>query len=168
VPLDAVVVLSSSVNSDGVLDDAGTERLISGLELAKRTRPRLLVTTRVVDRRPIDSDADQRALIRLGGDTAAWRVVAPAHTTHDEALRTAELMAPAASHTIAVVTSPMHSRRACATFEAVGFHVICAPSESRRFAIYSLGGPVARVRALSEYLYERLAVVEYRARGWLK
>jgi uncharacterized SAM-binding protein YcdF (DUF218 family) len=168
-PLDAVVVLSSTVNADGVLDAAGTERLVSGLALAQRLRPRLLVTTRVAAldaRGSVDSDGDQRALIRLAGDTATWHVVAPVHSTRDEAERTAELMAPAASRTIAVVTSPMHSRRACAAFEAVGFHVVCTPSAERRFAVYSLRGPVARIHALAEYVYERLAVLEYRARGW--
>jgi uncharacterized SAM-binding protein YcdF (DUF218 family) len=170
-PLDAVVVLSSSVNHDGVLDASGTERLLSGLVVWRRNHARLLITTRVEHRaagRIIMSDADQRAFIELGGDTSAWRIAAPAHTTHDEALRTAELLAPASSRSIAVVTTPLHTRRACATFETLGFHVACTPSNERRYAVYSLPGPIDRFDALFDWLYEQLAMVKYRSRGWIR
>jgi len=170
-PLDAVVVLSSSVNRDHVLDASGTERLVSGIGVWRRNHARLLITTRVEHRAPtgiISSDADQRFLIQLGGDTSAWRIVAPAHTTHDEAVRTAELLAPASSHAIAVVTSPLHTRRACATFEALGFHVTCIPSDERQYAIRSLPGPIDRFHALFDWLYEQLGMIKYRSRGWLR
>ena len=169
-PLDAVVVLSSSVNHDGVLDVSGVERLLSGLAVWRRNHARLLITTRVQDRgsdRVVTSDADQRALIQLGGDTSLWRIAAPAHTTHDEAMRTSEMLAPANTRTIAVVTSPLHTRRACATFEALGFHVVCIPSDERSYAVYSLPGPLDRFRAFFDWLYERLAVIKYRSRGWI-
>jgi len=170
-PLDAVVVLSSSVNGDGVLDVSGTERLVSGLAIWRRNRAHLLITTRVEDRgrgSVVTSDADQRALIQLAGDTAAWRIAAPAHTTHDEALRTAELLAPARSRSIAVVTSPLHTRRACATFEALGFHVVCTPSDERRYAVNSLSGPGERFDAFFDWLYEQLGMVKYRLHGWIR
>jgi len=169
-PLDAVVVLSSSVNRDGVLDASGAERLLSGLDVWRRNHARLLITTRVEARARegvVTSDADQRSLIRLGGDTAAWRIASPAHTTHDEAMRTAELLAPATSRSIAVVTSPLHTRRACATFEAVGFHVVCIPSDERRYAAYSLPGTRDRFDAFFDWLYEQLAMIKYRSRGWM-
>jgi len=170
-PLDAVVVLSSSVNRDGVLDVSGTERLLSGLTVWRRNHARLLITTRVDDRARggiVTSDADQRAIVALGGDTTAWRVAAPAHTTHDEALRSAELLAPASSRSIAVVTSPLHTRRACATFEALGFHVVCIPSDERRYAVHSLPGSADRFDALFDWLYEQLGVIKYRSRGWIR
>jgi uncharacterized SAM-binding protein YcdF (DUF218 family) len=169
-PLDAVVVLSSSVNRDGVLDVSGTERLLSGLAVWRRNHARLLITTRVEDRgggRTVTSDADQRALIQLGGDISAWHIASPAHTTHDEALRTAELLAPASSRSIAVVTSPLHTRRACATFEALGFHVACIPSDERRYAVYALSGSGERFDAFFDWLYEQLGMIKYRMRGWV-
>ena len=170
-PLDAVVVLSSSVNGDGVLDGSGTERLLSGLAVWRRNHARLLITTRVEHRasnRLITSDADQRTLIELAADTSAWRIAAPARTTHDEALRTAELLAPASSRSIAVVTTPLHTRRACATFEALGFHVTCIPSDERRYAVHSLPGPIDRFDAFFDWLYEQVGMIKYRSRGWLR
>jgi uncharacterized SAM-binding protein YcdF (DUF218 family) len=169
-PLDAVVVLSSSVNRDGVLDVSGTERLLSGLTVWRRNHARLLITTRVEDRgggRTVTSDADQRALIQLGGDISAWRIAHPAHTTHDEALRTAEMLAPASSRSIAVVTSPLHTRRACATFEALGFHVVCIPSDERRYAVHALSGSAERFDAFFDWLYEQLGIIKYRTKGWV-
>jgi uncharacterized SAM-binding protein YcdF (DUF218 family) len=169
-PLDAVVVLSSSVNRDGVLDVSGTERLLSGLAVWRRNHARLLITTRVEDRgggRTVTSDADQRALIQLGGDISAWRIAHPAHTTHDEALRTAEMLAPASSRSIAVVTSPLHTRRACATFEALGFHVVCIPSDERRYAVHALSGSAERFDAFFDWLYEQLGIIKYRTKGWV-
>jgi uncharacterized SAM-binding protein YcdF (DUF218 family) len=168
---DAVVVLSASVNRDGALDVSGAERLLSGLDVFRRTHARVLITTRVEHRarsRTITSDTDQRRVIALAADTSVWRIVAPVHTTHDEALRSAELLAPASARPIVVVTSPLHTRRACATFEAVGFRVACVPSEERRYAAYALSGPVDRLRAFFDLLYERLGMIEYRARGWVR
>jgi uncharacterized SAM-binding protein YcdF (DUF218 family) len=169
-PLDAVVTLSSAVNPDGVIDAVGTDRLLSALELVRRNHAKLLITSRVTtggSARPVTSDADQRALIALAGDTSQWRVISPVASTRDEAVRTAALLAPADSHRIAVVTSALHTRRACETFEAVGFHVVCVPSAERRYPVYSLEGSRARFNALFEYLYELAAMVKYRAHGWL-
>ena len=170
VPLDAVVVLSSGVNQDGAIDVSGIQRLQAGLAVSHQNRARLLITTRVADRRGgrvVTSDADQRALIELGGDTSTWRIVSPVFTTHDEALRSAELLAPANTRTIAVVTSPLHTRRSCLTFEKVGFRVVCVPSVERRYAVQHLSGPQARFIAFVDWLYEQLGMIKYRARGWV-
>ena len=168
---DAVVVLSSSVSADSALDAVATERLLSGLEFVRRHDVGLIVTTRPAvsrrDARPV-SDADQRALISFAGDTARWREVGPVRTTRDEALRTGELLAPAANRTIAVVTSPLHTRRACAAFERVGFRVVCVPATERLYPVYAFRGVRGRLLAVSDWLYERLGMLEYRTRGWVR
>jgi uncharacterized SAM-binding protein YcdF (DUF218 family) len=170
-PLDAIVVLSADVNRAGVLNVQGVERLISGVKLLRAGRAPLIVTTRIVNADggpPITSDADQRSLIELGSDTSHWRVVPRVRSTREEALRVSELLKPAASHTIGLVTSPMHTRRACATFEAVGFHVVCIPSESRYYPIHALYRPMSRFHAFFDWGYERLGMIEYRSRGWIR
>ena len=171
VRFDAVVVLSSSVTADSTLDPVATERLLSALEFARRHEVGLIVTTRPAvsrrDSRPV-SDADQRALISFSGDATRWREVGPVRTTRDEALRTGELLAPAANRTIAVVTSPLHTRRACAAFERVGFHVVCVPATERMYAVHAFRGVRARLLAVSDWAYERLGMLEYRARGWVR
>ena len=169
--LDAVVVLSSSVSADSVIDPVATERLLSGLEFMRHHDVGVLVTTRPAathaDLVPV-SDSDQRALITLAGDTSRWREVGPVRTTREEALRMAALLAPASSRTIAVVTSPLHTRRACAVFEGVGFHVVCVPSSERMYAIHTFSGVRGRLLATADWVYERLGMLDYRARGWVR
>lgn len=171
VRLDAVVVLSSSVTADSVLDPVAAERLLSALQLMRHQQAGTLITTRPAasrhDLREV-SNADQRALITFAGDTSRWREVGPVRTTREEALRVAELLAPAASRAIAVVTSPLHTRRACAAFEAVGFRVVCVPSTERMYSLYAFSGVRSRLIAVADWTYERLGMVEYRARGWVR
>jgi uncharacterized SAM-binding protein YcdF (DUF218 family) len=170
-PPDAVIALSTTISADGLLDQTGTTRLLSALEVMRRTGARELVTTRPI-RTPAESMAaamqDYRRLIGLAGDTSRWRVVGPVATTHDEALATSRLLAPAGAHSIVVVTSPLHTRRACATFEAQGFSVICWPADERRYALYAFSGVRTRIAATADWIYERAAMLEYRWRGWIR
>jgi uncharacterized SAM-binding protein YcdF (DUF218 family) len=168
--LDAVIVLSSSVSADSLLDAAAIERLLSGLALFRDNGARLLVTTRngiSGSNGKMESDADRRRLIDLVTDTARWHAVGPVHTTHDEAIRTAALLLPLEQRRVAVVTSPLHTRRACRTFEKAGFTVTCVPSDERLYAIYAFDSATTRLRATAEWLYEQLAMAEYWLRGWI-
>jgi len=168
---DAVVVLATTISVDGLLDATGTTRLLSGLEAMRQTRSPILVTTRPSQTLPASLPAamqDYQRLIGLVGDTSRWRVVGPVATTHDEAVAVSALLAPAATHSIVVVTSPVHTRRACATFEAVGFSVTCWPSDERRYALQTFSGIRTRLAATVDWMYESAAVIEYRWRGWMR
>jgi len=168
---DAVVVLSTTISVDGLLDATGTTRLLSALEAMRQTRSPMLVTTRpsqtLLASLPVAMQ-DYRRLIGLAGDTSRWRVVGPVATTHDEAVAVSALLAPAATHSVVVVTSPIHTRRACATFEAVGFSVTCWPSDERRYALETFSGIRTRLAATVDWMYESAAVIEYRWRGWMR
>jgi uncharacterized SAM-binding protein YcdF (DUF218 family) len=168
--LDAVIVLSSGVSADSLLDAAAVERLLAGLALFRDNGARLLVTTRNGVSRSSDkmeSDADRRRLIDLVTDTARWHAVGPVHTTHDEAVRTAALLLPLGQRNVAVVTSPLHTRRACRTFEKAGFKVTCVPADERLYAVHAFDSPATRLRATADWLYEQLAIAEYWVRGWV-
>jgi uncharacterized SAM-binding protein YcdF (DUF218 family) len=170
-PPDAVVVLSTNITADGLLDATGTTRLLSALEAMRQTGAPTLVTTRpshAPDAAFVVAMRDYRRLISLAGDTSRWRVVGPVATTHDEAVATASLLAPPAAHSIIVVTSPIHTRRACAAFENVGFRVTCWPSDERRYALKTFSGLRTRLAATVDWLYERAATIEYRWRGWIR
>ena len=168
--LDAVIVLSSSVSADSLLDPAAFERLISGLSLFRDNGARLLVTTRSQvsgsDHRMV-SDADRRRLIDLVTDTARWHAIGPVATTRDEALKSAALLLPLGQRRVAVVTSPLHTKRACAAFEKVGFQVTCVPADERLYSVHTFNGSSTRLHATADWLYEKLALLEYRLRGWI-
>jgi uncharacterized SAM-binding protein YcdF (DUF218 family) len=165
---DAIVVLSGGVLSDSALNVEGTERLLSGLELFQRGVAPRLFTTHVKNEFPDgfrSSTPDQARLIGLAGATAAWTVLDSVHTTHDEAVRaTAKL--PEGARRIVLVTSPMHTRRACATFEMAGLKVACHPARGRYASTWRPLGPRDRLAAFADYLYERLGMIKYRWSHW--
>jgi uncharacterized SAM-binding protein YcdF (DUF218 family) len=66
-----------------------------------------------------------------------------------------------------VVTSPFHSRRACAVFEKVGFAVACLPADSRDLPVSRIITPKDRLRAFQLWIYEVAGDIRYRQRGWL-
>lgn len=168
-PLDAIIVLSASVNSDGMLNDQGVQRLLTGIELFKAgTAPRLFTTAVEQTFGSVlrSSTADQERLITLGGARAAWTSLTGVYTTRDEAMAAASQL-PAGANRVAVVTAPLHTRRACATFEAVGFQVTCVPSREQDFVAWHPLNTPDRLEAFRQYMYERLGMVKYRAKGWL-
>jgi len=65
------------------------------------------------------------------------------------------------------VTSPVHSRRAAAVFEAQGIQVISAPTREAKYDIDELEGFDDRLRAFTDILHERLGLWIYRRRGWV-
>lgn len=169
-PVDAVVVLSGWLTEDGHLTPTAADRLLTGLAVARRHGVGELVTSRVsreVDGRTLTSDADQRALAGLLTPAPRLSTVAPVASTRDEAVRVAALADSVGWSHVAVVTSPSHTRRACATFERAGLRVTCVPAATRNVSWGALESVSDRLRAAADVAYEAVATVVYRRRGWL-
>ena len=167
--VQAVVVLSAYLTSEGQLDHIAADRLLGGLSLAKKLGTPILVTTRF--RHPEDpaitTDADQGRLIALAGLGARWIVTREVFDTRDEAQATAAIAQREGFTRIAVLTSPMHTRRACALFEREKLRVTCVAAPAREAGFRALKSPVDRVRAVRLGVYEMVAWGYYRVRGWL-
>lgn len=171
-PLDAVVVLSGGVTADSLLDPEALDRLLSGLALMRDSVAPMLIVTRArrVEARQTTADRDQQGLRSLLSRPFALLVIDSVRTTRDEAVNSwRELRARgiAAPH-IAVVTSPLHTRRACATFEQVGFAVRCVPATSRAYSVKYAGSVPQRLGLFRRWLYERAAWTMYRSKGWVR
>ena len=170
-PIQAVVVLSGGLKRDTLLNGPSADRLIAGFEIVRTMTAPLLLTTRVQAGsagQRISSDADQERLVRLLASQAEWIRTPLVRTTRDEALESQRLLSPRGVHRIAVVTSPMHTRRACAVFEAVGFEVVCVPGLMRSGAGRMPDNPQERINAFGQWVYELAGMVKYRSRGWLR
>lgn len=166
---DAIVVLSATVNADGMLNDQGVARLLTGIELYQRGLAPRLFTTAVENTFGSllrSSTGDQERLITLGGAREAWTSLTGVSNTRDEAIQAASQLPPGTREVI-VVTAPMHTRRACATFEAVGFKVACVPSREHEYVAWHPLSSRDRMEAFRQYLYERLGMVKYRTKGWI-
>ena len=168
--VDAVAVLSAGFTSDGLMRSETLDRLLSGIALADRVSPNLMVSreSRSSGTGTVTDSADLQDLTRMLASRANVVFVDSIRTTRTEALRMRAIATQRGWKTVAVVTSPMHSTRACATFEAVGFKVVCAPAAVRQSGLDPRSTPEDRLRAFRSWLYERLATDEYRRRGWIR
>ncbi|HEY0777277.1 MAG TPA: YdcF family protein [Gemmatirosa sp.] len=169
--VDAIAVLSSGVGDDGTVEGEGVDRLLDGLSLAKRTGRPLIVS--IVHPRHVpgvSSLADQRRIAALAGLGDRLWTVDSVGSTHDEAVRMAALAHAHGWRRVALVTSPAHTRRACATFERAGLAVVCTPATARDAA---WGGPTPlrspgdRLRVTASWIYEQIGWQVYRRRGWV-
>jgi len=165
--VDAVVVLSGGITSDSLLMSEALDRLLTGLALMRDSVAPLLVVTQ--PRRTDHGTAapDQARLRALIMRPFPMLTVDSVRTTRDEAIRAWRLLSPRGATRVAVVTSPLHTLRACATFERVGFTVSCIAAVSRAYSTDRATTPDERLTLFRAWLYERAALVEYRARGWV-
>jgi uncharacterized SAM-binding protein YcdF (DUF218 family) len=164
--VDAIAVLSAGLTPDGMMRRETLERLLSGVTLAKRGLAPLMLVSMERANRGSDS-ADLQSVISLIGGGTRTILVDSVTTTRTEALRMKTIARANGWRTLAVVTSPLHTRRACATFEAVGFRVVCVPATVRGSGL--IPGSIAedRLRDFRSWLYETFATDSYRRRGWI-
>lgn len=168
--VDAVFVFSNSVNSHGLVMSEGIDRLLAGIALrAKRpTLPLIVSVVRATERvNGASSAADQRALIALVPAAGPVEWIDSVTSTRDEAVRLSRRAFSAHWRKVAVVTSPMHTRRACATVEMLGLSVTCVAAPWRP-AGFPARTASDRLMVLQRLTYEALAWAEYRVTGWAK
>ena len=169
--VDAVAVLGMGLTPDGMMRGEGLDRLLTGLSLAKRgLAPVVLVSRerRNVDGKAVSDSADLQNVATFSRTTARVIFVDSVVTTQTEARRMGAIARANHWSTLAVVTSPMHTRRACATFEAVGVGVVCVPAEVRESGLYPDANAEDRLRAFRSLLYELFASASYKSRGWIR
>jgi uncharacterized SAM-binding protein YcdF (DUF218 family) len=168
---DAVMVLSAGVNDDGTISSTAMDRLLKGMELVNRGVAPFLVLSReayIINGHYVSSKEDQERIVSLSTGALSKLVVAGiTHSTRDEAMRARDLARARGWKRIIVVTSPLHTRRACATFEDAGVVISCTASNTRAFAIGALWSPTDRVRAFEVWLYELAGSLRYRQLGWI-
>jgi uncharacterized SAM-binding protein YcdF (DUF218 family) len=170
-PVDAIAVLSAGLTPDGMMRSETLDRLLTGVALARRGVARTLLVsreTRAFGGKAVSDSVDQQSLLTIAPPTARVIFVDSVVTTRTEALRMKAIAGAHGWSTLAVVTSPMHTRRACATFEAAGFKVVCVPAMARGSGLHERSNGEDRLRAFRSWLYETFASSSYRRRGWIR
>jgi uncharacterized SAM-binding protein YcdF (DUF218 family) len=155
---------------DAMVRHEGMDRLLTGLSLARRgLAPVVLVSRerRSFSGKTVSDSADLQAIVAIVGGPARVIFVDSVVTTRTEAMRMAAIARASRWSTVAVVTSPMHTRRACATFEAVGLRVVCVPAAVRESGLYPGANAEDRLGAFRSWLYEMFASSSYKSRGWI-
>ncbi|HYW49619.1 MAG TPA: ElyC/SanA/YdcF family protein [Gemmatimonadaceae bacterium] len=165
--VDAVFVFSNSVTTRGLVKGEGIDRLLAGITL-RAQRPGLPLVVSVVrhnERRGISSLPDQQALIALVPARGPVESIDSVYSTRDEALKLTRRAFQARWKRVAVVTSPMHTRRACATVEALGLAVTCVAAPWRVASVPPRTSG-DRLVVMQRIVYESLAWVQYIVSGW--
>ncbi|MDQ3674798.1 MAG: YdcF family protein, partial [Gemmatimonadota bacterium] len=169
--VDAIVTLSQGITPDGQMRTGTLERLLAGLSLTRRVQSQALLASRenrTFSGRSVSDSADLRGVVDAIKPPVEVIFVDSVYTTRTEALRMRAVAWPRGWKTIAVVTSPLHSRRACATFEAVGFSVVCVPAASRDHVVPAALGSGDRLATFRAWIYETFAGASYRSKGWIR
>jgi len=164
---DAVFVFASRIQEDGDPTTDAMSRLLKGVELVAEGRaPRLLVSEvpppagayAPLARAWLDAFARRGEVVSVG------RIL----NTRQEAVAVARVCRERGWTRVLAVTSPTHSRRAAAALESEGLTVIAVPSIETRFDLENLHWPGDRREAFSAIAHERLGLVYYRRKGWVR
>jgi uncharacterized SAM-binding protein YcdF (DUF218 family) len=169
--IQAVAVLSGGMNADLVMGDQTLTRLLAGVALSRQhVGSALIISREHLPGRPVaeNDSADQVNILALSPAGVPVYFADSVTSTRDEATRMRRIAFAHGWSKIALVTSPLHARRACAAFEAVGFKVTCVPAPERDFPLTRLDHSDERIRAWREWLYEMAGTVKYRSAGWIK
>jgi uncharacterized SAM-binding protein YcdF (DUF218 family) len=165
-----IVVLSGGMNDEGLLRAQSLDRILTGLRLVRERENAelaLSVTHSVRKRRTVSTEADQRALASLLAPATVVHTVKNVFSTRDEAVEFAALARKHGWTRVTLVTSPMHSARACAAVEKAGLRVECRPAEPRDYALARLDLAENRRLIFADIVYETVAWTWYRFRGWV-
>lgn len=166
-PADAVLVLGTRMQTDGDPTSAQMSRLLRGLELVKDgLAPRLIITElppRYASQRPFV----EALLARFKPDVEIVDL-GPTFNTHDEAVMTAEYLKKRGLRRIIVTSSPTQTFRGAALLEAQGLEVMATPARETRFDLENLDRPEERLMSFGSAIHERLGILVYRQRGWIR
>jgi uncharacterized SAM-binding protein YcdF (DUF218 family) len=163
---DAAFVFASGIHENGDLTTVAMSRVVHGLEIVAQGFAPILVVSDLAPPFPSYAGAAEALRDHLGvkGDLVT---IAGGTRTHDEALALARLCAERGWKRVIAVTTPFHSRRACAAVEATGIEVVCSPSMETRYDTDGLFYTGERRLAFSDIVHERIGIWFYRRRGWL-
>jgi uncharacterized SAM-binding protein YcdF (DUF218 family) len=169
--VDAVAILGMGLTPDGMVRSESLDRLLTGLSLATRGLSSVVLISREQRSfagKTVSDSADLQSIAASAGITARVIFVDSVISTRTEAIRMGAIARANRWSGVAVVTSPMHTRRACATFEAVGLRVVCVPAAVRESGLYPGANAEDRLRAFRSWLYELFASSSYKSRGWIR
>ena len=180
---DAVVILGGGLRPSryevaGVGLNEAADRFIMGAELMRRGKANNLVlggATRKFNGREINEpELTHRWFAQLGLEHAPMFDLPGCINTHDEALRTADLLKAKGWRRVLLVTSASHMKRAAGVFQTVGVPVFCVACDYQtRVSVvaddkFNFIPQASGFTQMSIYLHEEIGWLTYRWRGWIK
>jgi len=163
---DAVFVFGSQIRWDGDPTADAMSRLLEGLRLVAQGHTHRVVVSEQTTSAPYAPIA--RAWARDFAPGTEIVAVGPIANTHDEAMAVGRLFRERGWKRVLAVSSPVHTRRAAAALENEGLEVIAVPSIETRYDLVGLDRPSDRRRGFSNIVHERIGLLFYERRGWIR
>jgi uncharacterized SAM-binding protein YcdF (DUF218 family) len=165
-PGDAVFVFGSGFWRNGDPDPEAMARLHHGIEIVAAGRAPVLVVSEATEGRACEELARRwMTSLHVQGEVVD---VGRVGNTHDEAVLLAREAQKRGWTRIVAVTSPTHSRRACATLEHEGLVAIASPAIETMYPLPDLERADERLNAIGPVLHELIGIWAYRRRGWIR
>lgn len=161
---DAVFVSFAGLRPGAQRTSEAQNRALHGVELLALRKAHQVV---IVESSLLQGVAMVRELRERLGIEGDLVVAGRGDTTREEAVAVAAAARERSWKVVLVVTSPIHSRRACAALEKEGVTVVSSPSVDSRFQVDELDTSVERLAAFGSVIHERLGTWIYMRRGWL-
>lgn len=163
-PADAVFVSFAGLRPGAQRVAEAQNRALHGVELLARGKAPRIVVVESSLLPGVAMVRDMMARLAVEGDVV---VAGQGDTTREEALAVGLLAREKAWKILLVVTSPIHSLRACRALEKQGSTVVSVPSTDSRFQVDELNTSAERLAAFGSVIHERLGIWIYARRGWL-
>jgi uncharacterized SAM-binding protein YcdF (DUF218 family) len=161
--VDAVVSLGGGLNGDGTLGHLTQDRVLHSMALVHAGyAPRLVLT----GGEELGLSVVRRQMLSLGLNLEIADA-GPAKNTHDEGVVVAQLIKQRGWGQVILVTHGWHMKRAAATFEKSGVHVLCSPCPDSSGDMHNPSGLHDRMHALASWLHEAIGYKMYQLRGWI-
>ena len=136
-PAPAIVMLANTVYPDGTMSAAAQSRALHAYELLRQGVALRVLVARFRSEGSL-AGAMRSQMAGLGLDYPVEET-GTGDNTHDEALLAAAIARRRHWDTVIFGTHPWHFRRAAATFEKAGLHVLCSPCSEGEYDRASVG-----------------------------
>ncbi len=163
---DAVVVFAGGVGESGSPGEGYQERVMDGVEWFKEHKAPTVFFISGYTKTFREVNIMQALAESLGVPPSAILTETRVHQTYDYVLRVKERAAERGWHSILLVTSPYHTRRAALTFSKIAPELKVLLIPQRKSSFYSREGAI-EIRQIDGILHEYVGILLYWLRGWI-
>ncbi|MFA5069746.1 MAG: YdcF family protein [Patescibacteria group bacterium] len=163
---DVIIVLGGGIKKDGTLNKQTQERVKMGVVLSQEEyAPYLLLAGgQAKNRLWTESDIMTGYALSIGADPLKILKESASKNTYENAVNSLAIMANRGDKNALVVTSPYHTKRACAIFEKLTAEIYCQPVNK---SLLFRQGPWDKIIYFKQMIREYGAIILFKIKGYI-